>query len=698
MLPFLDKFLRNFPAVQTRQVLKEMSQARQRGEIINEKDLKEQLMHLANITDEEELKIQAPFLFFYEGDVLESDALKTFMQKIQLDTEASLGEVEHLGDAIRAHQKILVDHYFSGIDAAISELEKKVKGYELLALNRYRGFNNQRVYDFDGSMSVAGIDIKGSGSQTSEPQIIYGGEQRILRTQNETKIGANPDVNPTQDSNPTTSVIQQSSVLSDLASFSQSEQNIDPFVDIRSNKTLTWAPPVQGEAGLKLAIEEETFHKFRDIELVLDSETSGVNIRGDRRNNTDGNDIDNVIDGKPDTEWGYSVKSIELVDSCSIKLFLSFAGTKRINAISIDPVSQLAMKLSAISYLSSGQTEVSVSFTEQLLKPSTKTIVQIGDVTAKGVYLTFTQSTAENTDVIVERDNTGNWKRPENNTEIFDWLYNNQQLNEIFPNADDTQINIKYHDYNFGFKDVIAIERTFKEDGLFVPEIFKTKSTVNSLSIYADIDYPASVFSDVEFLIRKENYIKDSENKEVFQDVETFPIIPVGTSTLNERLFLTQQVDGTAFDTGRLRFYPDFSQNLSIYSNNALLTIGVDYEVSIDKGNTWETSFTFTGVADKTPTCLVKLSTPRTDKIFTVVYSPLISTQEPGGEVFINENKSIILERNETYVFENNRAGQNNNITSSRILLQTIVRSNTLNNRVTPYLKDVVLLMGIKNG
>lgn len=694
MLPFLAKFLRNYPATQTKQILNLISQARERGEITNSKELKEQLDLLAEVVDEEELKIQAPFLYFYDGDMLESDALRTFVQKVQLDTEASLGEVEHLGNAIRAHHRILVDHYFNSVDSAISELEKKIKGYELLALYGDRGFNGVRVFDFNGSISVPGMTKQSYGILTSSG--VYTPDRGIARTQEEGS--GRKEVEKRDDfvteGEPNTVVETRDKRVTKLHLRNESKKDTGVFVDKRGSQELFWSPPAHGEEGVRLAISEERFHTFSEVEIINDATTTASDRRVETSNEVSGNDIENILDGLPDTSWIHSIKTRRPVDSCRMKLFLRFSGAKRINAVSIDPVSGIAMKLVNASYLNHAGFETSISISETLLRPSTKNIVDLGDITAKGIFLTFQQSTGEEVDYVTDREKDGDFDVISPTTVLSTWAADQHNREEDIVIGDFIKHETKqvyYIDYKFGFKDITAIDRIFEENGLFIPEVF-ISDPVNSMSIFANIDYPTqpSVFTDVEFTVRKENFFSDGS----LADVELFPILPNNVSQVQERLFLNQKVvSGLVSDAGILRFYPDFTQSFAVYSNTSLLTAGTEYEVSVDSGATLESVPPSTS-PEKTPECLVILSSPRTDKIYTVVYTPLVSTQVAEGEVFVNKNKTITLERDEMYVFKNNRP--QGEISRCNVTLQVIVRSNTLNTRITPFLKDVVLLLGIK--
>ena len=100
-----------------------------------------------------------------------------------------------------------------------------------------------------------------------------------------------------------------------------------------------------------------------------------------------------------------------------------------------------------------------------------------------------------------------------------------------------------------------------------------------------------------------ENY---DENNQLL-DTESFPLISYGTDSQDERLFLTRKFTASVNDTGILCFYPDFTESFDVYRRGETLTVGVDYQISVDEGGTWEDTTSPVGVAKEFATCLIKL-------------------------------------------------------------------------------------------
>jgi hypothetical protein len=328
-----------------------------------------------------------------------------------------------------------------------------------------------------------------------------------------------------------------------------------------------------------------------------------------------------------------------------------------------------------------------------------KKIIPVGDIVARRFIITFQQDTGGDGDLFYYDVDVGSWQK---NTTVETFIKGHMKdsggpdgaeipmgLGFIPTSADDGRLQGRFSEYVFGLKDICAIEREYESNGFFVPEPFTMKTPPNTLALYSDAGYPVDGGGDIEFLIRKENY----DSRGILLDVETFPMLPYGVQSVDERLFLTElRTESVINDTGLLRFYPDFTESFAVYSNDTQLTIGTNYTVSVDGGTTWESSLPPSSTPNDPRECLVKIGGPRAGAFIKVSYSPLLSSSEAGSEVWINPERTVRLGRFQTYVFDNVRPfGE---VSECRIGLQIILRAHTLDSRVSPYLKEVVLLGG----
>jgi hypothetical protein len=638
---YLSGFLRNLPAIQTRQLFRILSKKRDLGELRTYQEFQDELDNLSKIFHKDNLKNQLPQLAFADGDLLESNAVSTFMEYLLLDMEALLGEAEHISNASRAHHRILVENYFNAIEAAIVELEKKVRAYEVLTANKYTGFDDIKVLDFTNSISVAGLTPKS-------------------------------------------------------------------FVDERGKENLAWSPARLGEEGLKLAINPEVVlenYYFTHIELLTDSETVNSHPRYQDLTPIDGNVPANAIDGDSRTSWQHTVLVSDPPDEATIKIKLSFEGAQRTNAISIDPIASPEMKLSNIHYINNSNQIIDLQITERYLSSSGENVVELGNIIAKAIILTLKQSSGANLDLI-QVNESGSWLNRENPVasprtsgnfdEAISRTVTRHKMNETnsvltdsdFENFTDTsRATFSGLQFSFGLKNVFCIAREYLSTGFFLPQAYRTP-TLNTIALKADLTQPAGYSTDIEFTLRKENY----DTYDDLIDTEVFPVLPFGTSTVRERVFLALQEDGSEIlNAGELRFYPDFGESFTIYKDEVALTLGVDYKLSVDNGTTWESvSPTATpGVPQK---CLVMITSPRGESIYLAAYTPLLSSREEGGEIFLNADRTSWLDRHQTYVFRTYRSIRP--IKFSRLYLEIILRLNSFDPRVTPVLKEVLLLLG----
>jgi hypothetical protein len=661
MIPFLSGFLKNLPAIQTKQLLRILSQRRDSGEIRTQDEFVKELSVLANMIGGSKLSQKTPALAFQEGDLIESDAVRTFLDATKMDMEALLGEAENLSNVVRAHHKILTENYFDALEAALDELESDVRAYEVLTTRKFTGFTKRiKSLNFSGSNMAV-------GASAADP-------------------------------------------------FSSSL-----FSDLRSGKAPTLSPPRMGELGIHLGIlpDHSEYQKlFTKIEIITDSTTPQTALSTD----ADGNVPDNVIDGNSYTLWQRGILLDSYPPFCRMKLLLSFPVPERISALVVSPVSDVPLKIADISYIDSGGTEHELGVGSMHIATSTavgagmtrsdllsgaprvdmedwvvsnrpKTI-PLGDLTVSKVILTLQQGTAIPAEFYYYDSDIGGWRTSPVLEELLrERLMGiggsiSEDLGFIGLEGEDTRLG-RFVEYRFGLRDVYCLEREYQDTGLFVPEPI-TIGAPKVLAFFADAEFPTCESSDIEFLLKKENY--DSAGS--LLDTEVIPFLAYGDSSVDERLFLKSRnkvlTTKGLNDTATTRFYPDFSSSFEVYVGESLLTLGNEYHISVDGGSTWESVVPPVGVTTTPKECRIRFKNPSTSAILRVVYTPLVSGQTEGSEVWLNANRTVRLDKYQTYVFDSARSyGE---VSSCKIGLQILVRSNTLNTRVSPYLKEIVIL------
>jgi hypothetical protein len=629
---------------------------RDRGEIRSTKDFEKRLVDLASLIQKDKLVQRTPWMTFEEGELLESDAMRTWIEYVRMDLEAALGETERLSNSMRAHNRILAENYFRSLESAVSELEAETRAYEILENQKFSGLLSVvKRYTFDGATSVPSAD--------------------------------NDD------------------------SFTSSL-----FVDIRANdNNIIYSPPDSQSGGIHLGTVGSVYeHKFDRVEVLTDSTTPQTAINTSTANNIP----INAIDGSQDTAWRYSVLLTTQPDSCRLIFSPSFTGARRVSALVIHPLSDISMKLVSISYVDSGGKEIALplgtsyagtsgglfdssgplghetSRTEDWILPNTEITIPVGDIIARKFIITFQQDSGSDGDFFYDDGDLGSWV---SDTSIEEYAQSGIiPRQEVFTelgfvdDPSDTRRQGRFYEFVFGLKDIFCVEREYSSSSLFVPESFNMTKAPSTLALYSDVKFPSGELTDVEFLMKKKNYASDGS----LLDIETIPILAYGSSSIKERLFLSElHLDLVANDAGQLRFYPDFSQSFGVYRDGTtLLTVGSDYEISIDGGTTFETSLSPVATPDDPKRCIVRISGPQVGSIYTVSYTPLVSTSEVGGEVWLNADHTVRLGRNQIYVFERDRPIDT--VTQCEIGLQIVLRANTLSTRVSPYLREAIILGG----
>lgn len=794
MISFLSGFLGNLPATQSKQIVRILSQQKDRGEIRTQQEFQQKLLELSRLIQAGELNQQTPPLFMREGELMESDAFRTFFDLARLDNEAILRQIEHLGDTIRAHRRILEDSYYSAIESALDELESEATAYEVLENQKFSGFS------------------------------------RVIRSWDFTTMGGVASGDP------------ESSSFIALRETS------------RGGETLHYTAPINGDPGLHLAIrrEDPIIRRFDSLGLQTDATTPQTEFEV----NTSSNSPNNAINGDLDVGWNHSILLDDYVDTCRLKVELSFSGAKRINAINIQGMPRIPMTLYSASYVDSGGQSHSLNIGSSVTSvvrngllgthdpaPArwrinhARKIFPIPNVTARKVIITLQQDTAVPGDFFYSEEigdwerqidldvaarfapaagtlphelgylpdrpfstgfsteeltlDTGDSRRPPDfsgrgggrrggrdesprrgggrrgrgggglrgsrrqsrtdrdvrgTPEVlgsgrrgrrrgrsdlsgggdlgFEPQENPADVPDPFtpgprPERDPTTMVLRvdrdpgreaffalepggspedrsetpyrasFVEYSFGIRDIYAMEMEYFPNGTFIPESISFATPPETLAFYTDAEFPMGENTSFEILMRKENYDEDG----IQLDVETLPILPFGSSSINERMYFTRREDSQVIrDVAQTRFFPDLDEIVTVYRGGEALTIGTDYEISVDDGVTWETELPVAGTEGVPPKFLVKIIEPRTDTIFTIEYTPKLSVSDVGGELWLTAQRKSRLGRNQIYVFDNSRPA--GSVDRCVVTLQIIARANTLNTRVSPFLKNLVILGG----
>jgi hypothetical protein len=650
MLPFLSTYLKNFSAIQNKQVFRLLRQMRDTGEISTAEGFREKLEELSEFLGKDKAAGILPFLIFSNGELLESDAFRTFMSSSRLDMDTLLAETESLSNTLRAHIRFLTDNYFESLESSIRELEMRTRAFEVLEQRKWSGFDEAlAVYDFKG--------------------------------------GVTSSVNPS------------SSSFTAL------------FSDRRTGTRLEYSPPRAGGEGLHLALDPLTSRPepFYTVELLTDATTPQTAFSVAPSDHTPLHVIDNNVN----TFWKKSVLLERNPPVCNLKLGLVFPGPRRVNSLLVSALADVPMKIRQIEYIDEGGERRDIragsyytgtgtslgllgnqrsKLTNQVL-PNEDIVIPLGDITARKIILTLQQSSGVDGEFFYI-EGQGEWVNAGYTVDFESLLeaagVEGQAGKDLAAALTRDRRSVRranFWEYVFGLRRVTAFSRDFKSTGVFVPSPFETPA-ISTLGLYADYELAEEVAS-CQFLLLKENY--DASGN--FLDVETLPIPPFGATGLSEYLPLTMRSSGSETDNvGVLRFYPDFREALVVRESGRTLTVGSHYMISVDGGTTWESTLPPTGAPITPWTCRVRILSPDSSEIYTVEYTPLGSGEGEGSEVWMNPEMTAYLERDFTIVFDNQRPS--GKVYKSFIALQCVIRSNSRKVRESSYIREVVLLGG----
>ncbi len=199
-----------------------------------------------------------------------------------------------------------------------------------------------------------------------------------------------------------------------------------------------------------------------------------------------------------------------------------------------------------------------------------------------------------------------------------------------------------------------------------------------------------------------------------------FPILPLGVTRLHqERLVLSEKSDPSLVgnDIGTFVFFTNrASGDIKIYKNGVLITdktgIALSTEGWQEEPDSIQTSGA--GADQRTPNngtrmiFKVKILDPLQGDIFTVSYTPIVSTTKAipktptelatvGGIQVVDLVGDLSARVSEAQIIILDRIGEDDVNQNSRIFLVIVLRQNTADTSLSPIIEEYTLLAGCKD-
>lgn len=682
---YLDKFKDVIGQRQTQQVLRLLNKKRNSGQIRTVEEFSTQLEDLVRELTETTLK---PTMALFEAESnqeIDSETYNFMLERVSDDLESAFEEANNINEVQISHQAIIKDVILKNLRSGIAELESKIELYEFL---------NKDLRGFDSAIFTTFRESK-------ENRTDRGGEF--------------------------TSVLFLDPRIGDLI---ESEQ--DATVELVGER-------------LTLSNANKTLHSIRGVRQIFDDSTPQSELIAEPA----GVEIRNIVDGQKGTYWIQSLLYSNKRESTRTKLELDLGIVREVNFVDIEPAVKFPIVLEDISYLDGSNVIVSLGIPQQEI--SSPASIRIRRTATSRIILTF----RNDHDSRVEFEYNPNKETlysqallqpPEGIQPTLGDVSND--LNNLMASAKvkaalgvslETASVFSGYEFLIGFDNIRLGLVEFQPRSIYVssPLIMSGSGEIGLKTLESRPFTPVPV-GDVQFTEDTYDHNEDNEtggnNSRNFlgaieywvvkQDLNTsgtllktsvFPILPLGVQRIHhERLVLTEKSTPglTNNDIGTFMFFTNVVDgDVKVYRNfqpladqtgNPFATEGWKLEPETG-GQSLRTPASGTRMRFK-----VRILNPLPTDIFTVTYSPLLSTTKAlpqsileftgvGGVQVVDLVGDLSARSAEGQLVVVDIIGEEESVDQSKIYLVVILRQNTADSSLTPAVEEYTLVAGNKD-
>lgn len=661
---YLNKFSGTIGKRQTEQILRLLNQQRNTGQIRSVQEFTKKLEDLVRELTSTTLKPSLTMFAGEGGELITSDTHNFMLDRVQDDLEAAFEEATNIEEVQRSHRAIVRDVILKNLRAGVAELESKISLFEFL---------NTDLRGFDSAIFSTFRESKKGRTQRGGAQI--------------------------------------------LALFT------DPRTNILVPATQDAIVELIGER-LTLSSDASKFHNITNIRQVFDDEAPQSELVVE----PPGVSLANMIDNTRNTYWVQSLLFKKKKKFIKVKLELQLGAVKEVNFIEIEPASRYGIVLEAVFYADGNNVLTDLEIPEQLMESPVS--IRIKKVATDRLVLVFRN---DNSSRISFQFNTGadplfsqaliepveglEAQLPKDLQEILGSVKVKDIIGLKTTEPDEfsgyefltgiDNINIGLVDYGTRGIYVSAPLETcgLGQLGLRVSEIRPYTDLLDGLTKFTDETYDNDINNvnrlftgSIEYWVIKQELAATG----ALLHSTTFPILPLGVSRVHhERLVLTEK-SAPGFsqkNIGQTNFFTNpIDGNVIVFRNGVITT----------EGSGW---FDITTTTDKSPNSKtpmrfrIEINTPLAGDIYTVSYSPLVSStraipqsldpfESIGGLKVVDlvGDLSARLEAGQIVVLDGEDQEQ-----ISKVYLTIILRQNTADPTLTPAVEEYTLVSGCKD-
>lgn len=665
---YLQQIQKLLPTIQGRHILNYLIEKKESGEIRTLDEFKSQLKTLTdNLLNNKIVPTFTARKAIAKQDI-SSESYNKMLKEIANDLETCFTEANNLDEIISAHHNLIKDVSFKTIKLAIAKLESQIA-----------------LYEFINSTNI-GVD---------DSQFNTFRETDIITTSRNDKNG--------------------NIVFKDLLNNNIVSEEETAYID-------------QVGERLSLGLQVEKYIDISGVKLLANANS----VRSEIDANFTNSNINNLIDNQTNTFWALPILLSNIkTDGVTIELQLDLPATQEVNFIELFPIGKFPVTLLNLYYLDSTNTRQTLINNEQTLNQQTR--INFNKIFTKSFVVVLKQESFVETQfeqiektplfrrIITNQFNTiikSNLSDIKNDLKT---IITSEFLKDLFVISNEINELSKYYEYTFALDNIKVGYASYYDRSIYVPQSKTINQptliglTVEEIRPYIDLTTNEQGFIEDIYPIESSNinkkYYKGSieYNLHIFSydnsgyqfAIDSIPILPHEANRIyHEKLIFTEKTDDLYINNnaGILRFYTNNdASTIYMYKNGILLTCGTDWEIY----NTLSVTNPNTGKPMKRGVKL--LTDPSPLDIYTISYNPIQSNtmlRISNNANFLQNvdlvgDNTIRLAKDNLIIFDDFRKGYK--LDKIEVYLQIMLRNNSNDNFVSPYLEEYLLVFNSKN-
>lgn len=666
---YLNKLGLKLPSLQGHQIVRTLSNKKEKGEIRTLDSLKDKLKELTDVLLKNQLK---PSLKVYvaegKGDI-SSETYNDMTEHIEDDLVAAFTEADNLYEIMDSHNTLIKGVALQGIEVGLNHLEAQLVMYEFL-YNSEHGCDSAIFDTFrDTSGSFIGYDLPIANFVYVDPKAMT-----LLSASNVAVVD----------------VVGERLTLG---------TNLQTYIQPRGAEHL----------GGTYSTRTELDVSFSDSHIL------------------------NIIDNKKDTFWVYPILCTSpLYYGAYAEIAIDLPSAQDISFVEIEPATDKPMTLVAIGYFDKNKSVRYLTIGEEVLNKE-QARINFSTINTSRIILRFLQKNykdsqfkrteVSNINDIVKRSIasysfTGS---VDEDVDVKNGITSTFLLDTTGLTANPIQDSLRYYEYTVGLDNIRVGTSSYREVGIYA----LNKKTIDDLRLIAlrtqetrpvqeygeerivqtVHTYPARTLDEdknfyhgsVEYWANVEFYNKQGTAVET---IKTFPLLPLNASRIyHEQLTFSKKLNQNIIlnDSGSLtHFLRDDIADVVVYKN--MLPIPYGLWLFVEDGHYSGLTVATPGMGERMRRGIKIVDRTKPSDRYTVSYTPLRSTSysgSPSGATLLNTvdlsgDYSVLLMKNNTVIIDPTKISSTAGGVAN-VYLSIIIRRNSPNTRVSPAVEEVLL-------